>query len=130
MFSLPLVVWIMRGYFEDLPVELEESASIDGASRSPHIHAYHIAAGAPRHNGGQHPVSATGVERFPVCRGADEQCHANVAGKDGGFTAGDSGMDWGGLTASGMLVILPVIIFSFAAQRHLVAGLSSGAVKG
>ena len=48
----------------------------------------------------------------------------------GAFNAGDSGMDWGGLTASGMLVILPVIVFSFAAQRHLVAGLSSGAVKG
>src|SRR6185295_7138241 len=32
-FSLPLVVWIMRGYFEDLPVELEEAAWIDGASR-------------------------------------------------------------------------------------------------
>jgi len=32
-FSLPLVVWLMRGYFEDLPVELEESAWIDGASR-------------------------------------------------------------------------------------------------
>jgi multiple sugar transport system permease protein len=39
-------------------------------------------------------------------------------------------MDWGGLTASGMLVILPVILFSFVAQRYLVAGLSSGAVKG
>jgi multiple sugar transport system permease protein len=39
-------------------------------------------------------------------------------------------MDWGGLTASGMLVTLPVIIFSFMAQRHLVAGLSSGAIKG
>jgi len=46
------------------------------------------------------------------------------------FNAGDSGMDWGGLTASGMLVTLPVIFFSFVAQRHLVAGLSSGAVKG
>ena len=40
------------------------------------------------------------------------------------------GHDWGGMTASGVLVILPVVIFSFAAQRHLVAGLSSGAVKG
>ena len=46
------------------------------------------------------------------------------------FSGGDSGVDWGGLTASGVLVILPVIIFSFVAQRHLVAGLSSGAVKG
>jgi multiple sugar transport system permease protein len=46
------------------------------------------------------------------------------------FSAGDSGVDWGGLTASGMLVILPVILFSFAAQRHLIAGLSSGAIKG
>jgi multiple sugar transport system permease protein len=39
-------------------------------------------------------------------------------------------VDWGGMTASGMLVIVPVIIFSFVAQRHLIAGLSSGAVKG
>ena len=46
------------------------------------------------------------------------------------FNAGDSGVDWGGLTASGGLVILPVIIFSFIAQKHLVAGLSSGAIKG
>ena len=46
------------------------------------------------------------------------------------FSGGDTGVDWGGMTASGVLVILPVIIFSFAAQRHLVAGLSSGAVKG
>ena len=46
------------------------------------------------------------------------------------FSGGDTGVDWGGMTASGVLVILPVIIFSFLAQRHLVAGLSSGAVKG
>ena len=46
------------------------------------------------------------------------------------FSGGDTGVDWGGMTASGVLVILPVILFSFAAQRHLVAGLSSGAVKG
>ena len=46
------------------------------------------------------------------------------------FSGGDTGVDWGGMTASGVLVILPVLIFSFAAQRHLVAGLSSGAVKG
>ena len=46
------------------------------------------------------------------------------------FSGGDTGVDWGGMTASGVLVILPVMIFSFAAQRHLVAGLSSGAVKG
>jgi multiple sugar transport system permease protein len=46
------------------------------------------------------------------------------------FSGGDTGVDWGGMTASGVLVILPVIVFSFLAQRHLVAGLSSGAVKG
>ena len=47
-----------------------------------------------------------------------------------GFSGGDTGVDWGGMPASGALVILPVLIFSLAAQRHLVAGLSSGAVKG
>jgi hypothetical protein len=38
------------------------------------------------------------------------------------FSGGDTGVDWGGMTASGVLVILPVIVFSFLAQRHLVAG--------
>ena len=54
-FSLPLVVWIMRGFFEDLPEELEESAWIDGASRYRAFVQYRAAAGPARH--GRPPAS-------------------------------------------------------------------------
>ncbi len=46
------------------------------------------------------------------------------------FSGGDTGVDWGGMTASGVLVILPVIIFSFPRNAIWSPGLSSGAVKG
>jgi multiple sugar transport system permease protein len=129
-FSLPLVVWIMRGFFEDLPRELEESAWVDGASRY----------GAFRHV--VLPLIRPGLVAASILclqLAWNDFLFAAVLTNNNSrtlpvlmaaFTGGDSGTDWGGMTASGVLVILPVIIFSFAAQRHLVAGLSSGAVKG
>jgi multiple sugar transport system permease protein len=129
-FSLPLVVWIMRGFFEDLPRELEESAWIDGASR---YRAFlHIVL----------PLAMPGIvaasilclqlawNDFLFAAVLTNNATQTLPVKMMSFSAGDSGVDWGGLTASGILVILPMILFSFAAQRHLVAGLSSGAVKG
>lgn len=129
-FSLPLVVWIMRGFFEDLPRELEESAWVDGASRfqtfvqvvlpliKPGLVAASILCLQLAWNDFLFAAVLTNnaTRTLPVLMAA--------------FSGGDTGTDWGGMTASGVLVILPVILFSFAAQRHLVAGLSSGAVKG
>jgi multiple sugar transport system permease protein len=129
-FALPLVVWIMRGFFEDLPTELEESAWIDGAS---HYRAFvHIVLPLTKPG-----IMAAGIlclqlawNDFLFAAVLTNNATQTLPVKMMAFSAGDSGVDWGGLTASGMLVILPVIIFSFAAQRYLVAGLSSGAVKG
>ncbi|MFI5000073.1 MAG: carbohydrate ABC transporter permease [Reyranellales bacterium] len=129
-FSLPLVVWMMRGYFEDLPVELEESAMIDGASRFGTF--LHIVL--PMARPGLVAASILCLQLawndFLFAAVLTNNATQTLPVLMGAFNAGDSGMDWGGLTASGMLVTLPVIVFSFAAQRHLVAGLSSGAVKG
>jgi ABC-type glycerol-3-phosphate transport system permease component len=116
---LPLVVWIMRGFFEDLPAELEESAWMDGADRY----------GAFLQSCCRWPARAMVAASILSCNwrgtislrgGADEQRDADAAGADGGVLRRRFRVDWGGLTASGVLVILPVTIFSFAAQRHLV----------
>jgi multiple sugar transport system permease protein len=129
-FSLPLVVWIMRGFFEDLPRELEESAWVDGASRfraflyvvlpliKPGLVAACILCLQLAWNDFLFAAVLTNnaTRTLPVLMAA--------------FSGGDTGVDWGGMTASGVLVILPVILFAFLAQRHLVSGLSSGAVKG
>jgi multiple sugar transport system permease protein len=129
-FSLPLVVWIMRGFFEDLPRELEESAWVDGATR---FRAF-IHVVLPLIKPGL--VAATILclqlawNDFLFAAVLTNNATRTLPVLMAAFSGGDTGVDWGGMTASGVLVILPVILFSFAAQRHLVAGLSSGAVKG
>jgi multiple sugar transport system permease protein len=128
-FSLPLVVWIMRGFFEELPRELEESAWVDGASRFAAFRAVVLPLVQPG------LVAAT---ILCLLLAWNDFIFAAVLTNDATRTlpvlmasySGDVGVDWGSMTASGVLVVLPVILFSFVAQRHLVAGLSSGAVKG
>jgi len=129
-FALPLVVWLMCGFFEDLPVELEEAAWIDGASRYLTFGRIVLPLAKPG-------IAAAGIlclqlawNDFLFAAVLTDNATQTLPVKMIGFSAGDLGVDWGGLTASGMLVILPVIVFSFAAQRYLVAGFSSGAVKG
>jgi ABC-type glycerol-3-phosphate transport system permease component len=128
-FALPLV-WLMRGFFEDLPAELEESAWIDGASR--YRAFWHIVL--PLARPGLVAASILCLQLawndFLFAAVLTNNATQTLPVMMAAFNAGDSGVDWGGLTASGVLVILPVIIFSFIAQKHLVAGLSSGAVKG
>lgn len=129
-FSLPLVVWIMRGFFEDLPRELEESAWVDGASR---FQAFtHVVL--PLIRPGLVAASILCLQLawndFLFSAVLTNNATRTLPVLMAAFSGGDSGVDWGGMTASGVLVILPVIVFSFFAQRHLVAGLSSGAVKG
>src|SRR3984957_15913709 len=129
-FGLPLVVWLMRGFFEDLPAEMEESAWIDGASR--YRAFWHIVLPLARPG-----LVAAGIlclqlawNDFLFAAVLTNNATQTLPVMMATFNAGDSDVGWGGLTASGVLVILPVIIFSFIAQKHLVAGLSSGAVKG
>jgi multiple sugar transport system permease protein len=129
-FSLPLVVWIMRGYFEDLPVELEESAWIDGASRFGAFMYVILPLARPGLVAASILCLQLAWNDFLFSAVLTNNSTQTLPVMMAAFNAGDSGMDWGGLTASGMLVTLPVILFSFLAQRHLVAGLSSGAVKG
>jgi multiple sugar transport system permease protein len=129
-FSLPLVVWIMRGFFEDLPRELEESAWVDGASR--YAAFRHVVL--PLIRPGLVAASILSLQLawndFLFSAVLTNNATRTLPVLMAAYSGGDTGVDWGGMTASGALVILPVLIFSFAAQRHLVAGLSSGAVKG
>jgi multiple sugar transport system permease protein len=129
-FSLPLVVWIMRGVFEDLPRELEESAWVDGASRFAAFR--HVVLPLIRPG-----LVATTIlclqlawNDFLFAAVLTNNATRTLPVLMAAYAGSDTGTDWGGMTASGVLVVLPVLVFSFLAQRHLVAGLSSGAVKG
>jgi multiple sugar transport system permease protein len=129
-FALPLVVWIMRGFFEDLPKEIEESAWIDGASRYRAFLLIVLPLARPGMVAATILCLQLAWNDFLFAAVLTNNATQTLPVKMMSFSAGDSGVDWGGLTASGMLVILPMMIFAFMAQRHLASGLSSGAVKG
>jgi ABC-type glycerol-3-phosphate transport system permease component len=129
-FSLPLVVWIMRGFFEDLPRELEESAWVDGASRYATFRHVVLPLIKPGLVAASILCLQLAWNDFLFSAVLTNNATRTLPVLMAAFSGGDTGVDWGGMTASGVLVILPVLVFTFAAQRHLVAGLSSGAVKG
>jgi multiple sugar transport system permease protein len=128
-FSLPLIVWIMRGFFEDMPHELEEAARVDGATRGGAFLRVLLPLARP---------GLVAAAILSLLLAWNDFLFAAVLTNDStrtlpvllaGYAGAETGVEWGPIAASGVLVVLPVIIFSFLVQRHLVAGLSSGAVK-
>jgi multiple sugar transport system permease protein len=129
-FTLPLVVWVMRGFFEDLPREIEENAWIDGASRFAAFRTVVLPLARPG-------LVATAIlsallawNDFLFAAVLTNRATRTLPVLLATYAGSDSGIEWGPMTASGVLVILPVVLFTFVIQRHLVAGLSSGALKG
>lgn len=127
--TLPMVIWIMISFFENIPVELEEAARVDGLT---HIGAF-LRIIIPLSK----PGIATGALLsfifswnqllFSMVLGASQKKTLPVALFD---FIGYASIDWGGLMAAAVLMTLPVIIFSLFAQKHIVSGLSAGATKG
>lgn len=129
VFSLPLVTWLMKSFFDDLPVELEEAAKVDGCTvpqafwwitlplSLPGLASAAIFAFIFSWNEFLFSLILTGFETktLPV---------AVI-----GFQA-SLGVRWGEMAAGATVAIIPVLVFALLVQRYLVRGLTAGAVKG
>jgi multiple sugar transport system permease protein len=129
-FNLPFVVWMMRGFFQELPRELEEAAMVDGDSRLGALRRVVLPLVVPG-------LAATAV--FCLIMSWNEFLLALVLTQtDAAMTlpVGIAGrvtqyeIKWGVMSAAGVVAMLPILIFAMAVQRYLVRGLSLGAVKG
>jgi multiple sugar transport system permease protein len=128
-FNLPFVIWMMRGFFVDIPVEIEEAALIDGCSRLGALAKVILPLAAPG-------IAATSI--FALLLGWNEFLFAVLLTADRAKTltpaiqnyVTDRAILWGNLYAAASIVLLPVLIFSLAVQKHLARGLTGGAVKG
>lgn len=129
-FNLPFVVWMMRGFFDEVPRELEEAAMLDGESRAGAL--VHIVLPLVRPG-----LAATAV--FCLIVAWNEFLFALILSQTESATTLPVGIasrvtqyeiQWGAMSAGGVVAMLPVLIFAGAAQRYLVRGLSLGAVKG
>jgi multiple sugar transport system permease protein len=129
-FSIPFVVWIMAGYFQSVPAELEEAARIDGASRFQSFIRIALPLAAPG-------LAATAI--FTLLNSWDEFFFALV------FTStyaaktvpvaiaefiGRHSVDWGMLVTGGFIASLPPLIISLVFYRYIVSGLAAGGIKG
>jgi multiple sugar transport system permease protein len=129
-FNLPFVVWMMRGFFDETPRELEEAAMLDGESRMGALLRVVLPVVRPG-------LAATAVFclivswnefLFALILSQTESAMTLPVGIAARVTQYE--IHWGAMSAAGVLATFPVLIFATAAQRYLVRGLSLGAVKG
>jgi multiple sugar transport system permease protein len=128
-FSLPFAIWLMVSYFEDIPVEMEEAALLDRAGRLRTL--WYVIL--PQVRGG---IAVTTI--FVFLNAWNEFLFAVVLGGNNvrpvtvamfNFISVEQ-TQWARLAAGAMLAMAPVILIGLAAQRHIVKGLTVGAVKG
>jgi multiple sugar transport system permease protein len=128
-FSLPFAVWLLVSYFEDIPYEMEEAAYLDGASRWKALWRIII----PQVRGG---IAVTVV--FVFLNAWNEFLFAVVLSGNTvrpvtiamfNFVSVEQTL-WTKLAAVSVLAMLPVIVLGVVAQKHIVKGLTVGAVKG
>lgn len=129
-FTLPLCVWMLKGFFDTIPDTIVEAARVDGASRLRTIHSIILPLSAPG-------LIAAGL--FAFVRGWNDFIFAlTLAGREkttlppGLVNAflGEATAQWAELMAASLLASLPVVVAFIALQRFLVGGITAGAIKG
>ncbi len=127
-FMLPFVIWILIGFFEAIPEEVEESALIDGCTRIGALIRVVLPLAAPG-------LVAVSILTFTwlwnefllasvVTRRATQTLPVAIS-----LLIGEQKILWNELAAIATMVITPVIVFAIIVQRYLVAGLTKGAIK-
>lgn len=128
-FSVPFCTWMMKGFFDTIPISLEEAATVDGSGRLRVFTTIVLPLTVPG-------LIATGL--FSFITGWNEYLFAStfmksyenwtlpmgIASFQGQYTT-----DWGTLMAGSVLITIPIVILFLALQKHLVGGMTAGAVK-
>jgi len=129
-FSLPYAIWILRAFFQSLPVELEQAAWIDGATRRQGLFYIVIPLALPG-------IIATSIFTFIVAWNdflfasvliATDPLKTLPVGINDFFHM--AVVDWRLIMAAGVMITIPAVIFFVAVQQYLVEGWGAGGVKG
>ena len=130
LINIPFIVWFMITFFESLPLEVEESAAVDGASENQLFTRIVLPQVLPG-------ITAVGILSFMTSW--NEYLYGVIfVQSPSQFTipltlatlnSEQELAQWGNIAAGGVLSLVPIAIFVIIAQNFLIAGLSSGAVK-
>ena len=129
-FSLPLVIWILIGFFDEIPTEIDEAAEIDGASKwrtlvqvliplvRPGIVVAGIFAAIFIWNEflvGMYVIDSESLKTVPIAAA--------------GLISAQRPIDWNVAATVGVVTLIPLLIGSMAIQKHIVQGITAGAIK-
>ena len=128
-FGLPLSIWLLKGFYDNIPVELEQAARIDGATRFQAFYLIVMPLSSPG-------IIATAIYAF--IQGWNEYVYARTfiqsdrlltmpVGLQKFFT--EYASDWPGLMAASFIMSVPVVVLFLALQKYFVQALTEGAVK-
>lgn len=129
-FVTPFVIWIMRGYIQTIPPELDDAARVDGCSRLGALIRVIVPVAIPG-------LLSTALLAFLMAW--DEFLYALILTSTNASKTlpvalndfiGRYGVDFGLLATGGVIAALPPVVIAFLFQRHIVAGLTAGSVKG
>lgn len=129
IFNMAFAIWLMHSFFQDIPVELEDSARLDGYSRWQVLRKVVFPLATPG-------IAVTTI--FCVLFSWNEYLFASILTRSAAKTitvgVGDfwtqQGILWGPLSAAAVVCVIPMIIFALMLQRYIVRGLTFGAVRG
>jgi len=127
-FNVSFATWLMKGFIDEIPKEYEEAAMVDGYSR---FKAF-VKIVLPQAVTG---IAATAV--FCLITAWNEFAFALVMTRQKAITAppslasrmGSSGVEWGQIAAGTFIFLLPVVVFTFIMRKHLLRGVTFGAIK-
>jgi multiple sugar transport system permease protein len=126
--SLSLVVWLLKGFIDEIPMEYEEAALIDGYSRWQAFYKIVL------------PQAATGIAAttvFVLIFAWNEYAFALMMTSQAARTAppgiatmlGVGGIEWSAIAAGALVFLVPVVIITFALRNHLLRGVTFGAIR-
>lgn len=128
LFNIPFTIWMMRGFFEEIPLAIEEAALVDGCSRFQVFIKILLPLAVPG-------LIATAI--FCIIQSWNEfafalfltSSDANTLPTTVTLFLSITGVVWGEMSAVGIITIIPVLIFAMVVQKYMIRGLTFGGVK-
>ena len=129
-FSLPLVVWIMIGFFDEIPREIDDAALVDGCTRFGVLWRIMLPLVRP----GLVTAALFGAifiwnEFLVALYVVDSRDYQTISLGAATLVSAQRPIDWNIAAAVGVVTVVPILVFSLLVQRYIVRGLTAGAVR-